>query len=170
MPPSFPYAFGKCPVHSMICGLWGLNSLHSFRHLLLRRFTTPKEVCNTAVFKPTCTSTLALLPLIHCHKRWQKGSQSRPSSFLQDFFYYIQSPYSFPLNGLLRYRFLFICLLCELPLTSSSMLSFCRFDRNIRKRITCSNRADSIYNYSCLRSRRMMFPPALMTFLKLPRM
>lgn len=81
---------------------------------------------------------------------------------------YILNPYLLPLNGLLRYGFFFF--VCELPFTSSSMLSFCRFDRNIRKRLTCGNRADSIYNYSCLRSCHMMFPTALLTFLKLPRM
>lgn len=57
---------------------------------------------------------------------------------------------------------------CELLSTSSSMLSFCRFDRNIRKRLTCRSRADPIYNYSCLRSHHMIFPPALLTFFKLP--
>lgn len=82
--------------------------------------------------------------------------------------HYIQTPYLLPLNGLLRYGYIFF--FYELAFTSSSMVSFCRFDRNIRKRLTCKNRADSIYNYSCLRSRRMMFPPALLTFLKLPRM
>lgn len=86
-------------------------------------------------------------------------------------FYFIQNPYSFSLNGPWRYGFFFFFFfVCEPPFSSSRMLAFCRFDRNIRKILTCRNRADYIYNYSCLRSHCRMFPPALLTFLKLPRM
>lgn len=154
----------------MICGLWGLNSLHSFRHLLLQRFITPKEVCNIAVFKPTCNSTLALLLLIYCHKHWRNGSQSRLSSFLQNFLLYPKPIFIFTEWTMKIWIFFIFFFVCEPPFSSSRMLAFCRFDRNIRKILTCRNRADYIYNYSCLRSHCRMFPPALLTFLKLPRM
>lgn len=135
----FPYAFRIRPVYRKICDLWGLNSLCSFRHLLLGRFCTSKEVFSTATFKLTCSRMLSLL------LSYTAISPGGAGVLLQ---------YGWGVN-----------FICEKLFTSFLMLSFCRFDRSIGKRLTCRNRADTIYNHSCLRSHHGMFPPRSLTFL-----
>lgn len=133
------------------------SGIHHYKDLLLLQ--------RSAVLLPSSLPAAVHLPFCsHSAKAQEERSQSKPAKFYR-VLCHIPSPCSLPLNKLLRHGFF-------VSVSYHSFLPALHHSQTwqmYQKTLTHRNRVDCIYNYSCLRSHCLMFPPALLTFWKLPR-